>query len=55
VEKILVKAKLIANFKENFENVNKKYNKKDFYKVDFVEIKENIYYIYRKNVLFINK
>ena len=55
MKKILVKMKLIVNFKENFKNVDKKYNKKDFYEVNFVKVKKNIYYIYRKNILFANK
>ena len=47
--------KLIANFKENFKNINKEYNKENFHKADFVKVKKNIYYIYQKNILFVNK
>ena len=46
MKKVSIKMKLIANFEENFKNVNEKYNKKDFYKADFVKAKKNIYYIY---------
>ena len=35
--------------------MNKEYNKKNFYKVNFVKAKKNIYYIYQKNILFTNK
>ena len=55
MEKILTKAKLIVNFKENSKNINEEHNKKNFHEINFVKIKKNIYYIYRKNVLSINK
>ena len=55
VEKILIKIKLIANFKKNFKNINKEDNKENFYKANFVKVKKNIYYMYRKNALFTNK
>jgi len=38
--------KLIVNFKKNFKDMNEKYNKENFYKANFIEIKKNIYYIY---------
>ena len=46
MKKISVKVKLIANFEENSEDMNKKHNKKDFHKVYFIKVKKNIYYIY---------
>jgi len=46
VEKISIKAKLIADFEKDFEDVNKEYNKENFHEANFVEIKKNIYYIY---------
>ena len=47
IKKVLIKAKLIVNFEKNFKNVNKEYNKENFYEANFVKVK-------KKN-LFINK
>jgi len=46
MEKFLVKTKLITNFEENSKNINKEYNKKDFYKANSVKAKKNIYHMY---------